>query len=438
MTNGKFSGWGRYPRASGALVSPAAPDRVHPALEAAGDGDIIARGMGRSYGDSALAATMLDSHLLDHYIHFDPDTGVLDCEAGVSLDQILRLLVPQGWFPPVTPGTRFVTVGGAIAADVHGKNHHRDGCFSAHVLTLELVLADGSSVCCSPRHNSDLFRATCGGMGLTGMITRATLQMRRIPSSLLRETVIRTIDLAQTLALFDEHHDAGYSVAWLDCMAPTGRLGRSLIMLGEHDDTTEVLDLHRVPRLRVPLDAPAGLLNRYTLRLFNALYYARGPGQPTTRRVHYGSYFYPLDAIRDWNRLYGRRGFVQYQFVLPREAGMAGMTLVLKRIARSGHGSFLSVLKALGPANDNHLSFPMEGYTLALDFRVEPTLFALLDELDAVVHDHGGRIYLAKDARVRGEYVHRGYPHLDVFREVRMRYGAHRRFHSRQSRRLGI
>ncbi len=154
--------------------------------------------------------------------------------------------------------------------------------------------------------------------------------------------------------------------------------------------------------------------------------------------MHYGSFFYPLDAIREWNRLYGRRGFVQYQFVLPREAGMAGLTLVLERIARSGHGSFLSVLKALGPANDNHLSFPMEGYTLALDFRVEPALFALLDELDAIVHDHGGRIYLAKDARMQREYVHRGYPYLDVFREVRMRYGAHRRFHSHQSRRLGI
>ena len=430
----EIAGWGRYPRVEARISAPRTPAAVARRLA---EGATIARGMGRSYGDSALAPRVMACRGLDHFLSFDDQTGVLRCAAGVTLDEVVALFVPRGWFPMVTPGTRFVTVGGAVAADVHGKNHHRDGSFCDHLLELTLMLADGEVVRCSPEENAALFHATCGGMGLTGVILEAAFRLRPIRSAFIRETVLKAANLGEALALFEAHDAASYSVAWIDCLAGGRHLGRSLIMLGEHDEEGALESIGGRP-LSVPLEMPAGLLNRWSVGAFNTLYYHRVLRRRLERRVHFAPYFYPLDGIRQWNHLYGRAGFLQYQFVLPKAAGMAGVSEVLERIARSGRGSFLAVLKSFGRGNRNLLSFPMEGYTLAVDLKREAGVFELLDELDRCVVDHGGRIYLAKDARMGREVFRQGYPEWEAFAELREQLGAAGRFRSLQSERLGL
>ena len=431
----RLGGWGRYPTVDARRCLARSAADCQSAL--AQPGGLIARGLGRSYGDSSLAPRVLDLTHFDGYMAFDQATGELSCAAGTSLADILRTFVPRGWFLPVTPGTRFVTVGGAIASDVHGKNHHVDGCFSQHVLAFDLLLGNGERVSCDRASHPELFAATCGGMGLTGVILTVRFRLRRIRSSLIRETTIKARDLDSVLEAFDAHAGATYSVAWIDCLARGRALGRSLLMLGEHAEEGP-LGLQPDGAITVPIDAPAWLLNRSTMQAFNSLYYALGPSRQRQRHVPFEPYFYPLDRLRQWNRLYGRAGFLQYQFVLPTEAGAAGLREVLGRITASGKGSFLAVLKAFGPGNDHPLSFPKAGYTLALDFQAEPSVFALLDELDALVLHHGGRLYLAKDARMSLATFRAGYPRWQAFEEVRARYHAIGHFGSIQSRRLGL
>ncbi|MFS2004731.1 FAD-dependent oxidoreductase [Duganella sp. CT11-25] len=430
----RIHGWGRYPVAEARVLAPSTAGQLATALAGA-DQPLIARGLGRSYGDSALAPLVLDNtprHLL---LGFDEGSGVLRCEAGATLADLLDVLLPRGWFPPVTPGTKFVTVGGAVASDVHGKNHHLDGCFSAHVLALELMLADGGVLRCSRSEHPELFRATCGGMGLTGVIVAVTLQMRRVASAYIDQTTVRAGSLAEVLELFEMHRAATYSVAWIDCLARGASLGRSLLMLGEHAAEGGLAPLPRRSRT-LPVDLPPQLLNRYSIAAFNALYFNKP--RSAQQRVHYEPYFYPLDGLLHWNRLYGKAGFVQYQFVIPRAAGAAPLAAILERIAAAGRGSFLAVLKTFGPANDNYLSFPVEGYTLALDFKLEPGLFAMLDALDAMVLAAGGRLYLAKDARMSAATFQQSYPQHTQFQQVRRQYGALGAFASCQSNRLGL
>jgi len=431
----ELHGWGRYPRVAGTLTAPASPSGWTQALQE--QAPFIARGLGRSYGDSAIGPRVLATRWLDRFHSFDPVTGVLACDAGVSLDQIVQLAVPQGWFLPVTPGTRFVTVGGAIASDVHGKDHHANGTFCAHLLHLDILLGDGQRVRASPDLHADLFHATCGGMGLTGVVLAAALQLRRIGSSSIMQTTLKLPSLGALLEAFDAEAKSSYSVAWIDCMSTGSRSGRSLLMLGEHAPQGPLEPPHGRVR-RVPFDMPQVLLQSTTARAFNALHYARAPRGRSNRQVSLAAFFYPLDALDQWNRLYGKSGFVQYQCVVPRGAGARALPELLACIAQSGRGSFLAVLKKLGPANANLLSFPFEGYTLALDFRAEPAVFCLLDRLDAMVAHHGGRLYLAKDARMGVERFRQGYPRWQEFEETRARWHAHGRFASAQSRRLGL
>lgn len=431
----RLQGWGGYPVCESVLLRPASVDDLRAAV--ADEGCLLARGMGRSYGDSALSERLLDTANLDLLLDFDDASGRLRCQAGVTLEALLKVFVPRGWFLPVTPGTRHVTIGGAIASDVHGKNHHLAGSFSEVVESLTLLLADGSLVRCSRQEHAELFRATCGGMGLTGIIVDAVLRLYPVRSAFIQQRTFKAANLQEALQLFETHSDATYSVAWIDCLAQGEALGRSLLMLGEHAEEGG-LALPERGALSVPFHAPGGLLNRHSVKAFNALYYARIRQSYSVQRVDYRQFFYPLDGIGHWNRLYGRNGFVQYQFVLPREAGSKGMASILAFIAASGRGSFLAVLKVLGRANDCPLSFPMEGYTLALDFKVSPGLFALLDELDARVADLGGRVYLTKDARMSEAFFKQSYPQWEAFQEVRARYGAIGRFSSLQSRRLGL
>jgi decaprenylphospho-beta-D-ribofuranose 2-oxidase len=430
----RLQGWGRYPVLEGAVQAPASHGALAALLTAPATPPLIARGLGRSYGDSALAPLVVSSAARAMLLGFDEHSGVLSCEAGVSLAEILAVVVPRGWFLPVTPGTRFVTVGGAIASDVHGKNHHLHGCFSAHLHELELMLADGSVVRCSAALRPELFRATCGGMGLTGIILSARLQLRPMPSSQIEQRTLRAPSLEAVCALFEAHADSTYSVAWIDCLSRGAALGRSLLMLGEHG--APGADAAPPRRLSVPCDGPASLLNRYTMRAFNTLYY-HAP-RPLQQRLHYEKFFYPLDGVAHWNRLYGRHGFVQYQCVLPDVAGVAGLRALLAVIADSGRGSFLAVLKRLGAHNGNYLSFPLAGYTLALDFKVEAALFPLLERLDALVLDYGGRLYLAKDSRMSAATFQRSYPQQAAFQRVRAEVGALGHFASMQSERIGL
>ena len=437
------TGWARYPSIDANFIFPDYNLNTAQLLDSSLSA--IPRGMGRSYGDSALSANILSSERLDHLLAFEPETGILTCEAGVTLAEILSFAVPHGWFLPVTPGTKFVSVGGAIASDVHGKNHHVDGCFSDHVQSLVLRTATNETVICSASQNIELFRATCGGMGLTGLVVEATIKLRPIETAFINETILKAGNLDEVFELFEEYSSASYSVAWIDCLSGGTKLGRSLLMLGEHTRLDELGRKSSDPlrekggvTLPVPFNMPTFTLNQYSIRAFNTLYYHRVRKKVSEHCVHYEPFFYPLDGLSHWYRLYGKRGFVQYQCVFPMAESKRGMTKLLECISNAQKGSFLAVLKAFGPGNENYLSFPFEGYTLALDFKIEPDLAILLQKLDEIVLEHGGRLYLSKDSRMKQEMFQAGYPQLDAFRQVRRLWKADKLFHSLQSRRLGL
>jgi len=442
----KISGWGRYPVLECRTASLHGSGELGAVL--AGRGTLIARGRGRSYGDAALNRELTLSTLgLGRMQAFDADTGLLTCEAGVGLDDILRTFVPRGWFPPVAPGTKYVTVGGMIAADVHGKNHHRDGTFGAHVEALTLATADGEVRVCSRAQHADLFRATLGGMGLTGVILSASFRLKPLETAFVLAETVAARDLDETMAVFEESHQWPYSVAWIDCLARGRELGRALVIRGTPMRrralptrlASDPLRPARAGWLRVPVDLPSLLVNRFSVALFNALYYRRGRVRAGPSPVHFDPFFFPLDRIHGWNRLYGRRGFLQYQCVLPAAGNPAGLAALLDCIAAAGKGSFLGVLKRLGPCGEGLMSFPMEGYTLALDFPLHPGTLALIDNLDGITHAHGGRVYLAKDACCRPERVREGYPQHDAFDTIRTAAaGAPRKFASALSLRLNL
>jgi decaprenylphospho-beta-D-ribofuranose 2-oxidase len=434
VTTQTISGWGGYPQQEADVLTPLALSSCQSQLQR--NVSLLARGMGRSYGDSANAATVLQTSYLNHFIAFDSDTGLLTVEAGVMLRDILKVTVKRGWFLPVTPGTSFVTVGGAIASDVHGKNHHVAGTFGQHVVSMTLLLGTGETVTTSPTKLPDLFHATCGGVGLTGVILTATIQLIPIQSARIEQKTIKTGSLEEACAAFEENGDSTYSVAWIDCLATGKQLGRSVLMVGEHAKDGG-LDLAIKEPVTVPIHTPAALLNSLTMRAFNHAYYAKA-SHLKIQTVSLLPYFYPLDAIGGWNKLYGKAGFVQYQFVLPKADGVANMRKILTEIAQSGGGSFLAVLKQFGAANQNLLSFPIEGYTLALDFKVSAANFALLQKLDELVVGMGGQIYLTKDALMQEKTFKTTYPQWQAFEAVREKYGAIGKFASAQSKRLGL
>jgi decaprenylphospho-beta-D-ribofuranose 2-oxidase len=431
-----ISGWGNYPVVEAKQHALRDVDELRTFLSK--DSSFkITRGLGRSYGDSSLAEAVILACPHSCITAFDEDKGVVCCEAGVSLAELVEVFLPRGWFPQVTPGTKQITVGGAIASDVHGKNHHAAGCFSECVLSFELLLADGSVVSCSKNENPELFLATCGGMGLTGVILNASLQLQRVPSAQIGQITLRAKNLAEIFHSFAEYASWPYSVAWIDCLASGEDLGRSVLMVGDHLPGGD--PQYKPPKpLSLPFYFPSWWLNRYSISLFNHLYYARARRSSNRQIVGIDSFFYPLDAVANWNRMYGRNGFTQYQCVLPLAASQDGLRAILQRICSSGMGSFLAVLKLFGEANENYLSFPMAGYTLALDFKLQDRVFALLDELDSIVLDHGGRLYLTKDARMAPAMIRHGYPKLEQFMKIREKHGLTKIFHSLQSRRLGI
>lgn len=409
--NDALQSWGRYPRATQRVIR--LRDRFAP-LPTLGS-HALPRGNGRSYGDVCLddGGTLLDARGLDRFIAFDPATGVLRCESGMLLGALLDFCAPRGWFLPVVPGTRFVTVGGAIANDVHGKNHHASGSFGCHVLAFELLRSDGRRIACTATENPDWFAATLGGLGLTGLITWVELQLRRVPGAWFDTEAVRFDRLADFFELSEQSaRDHEYTVAWVDCTARDAALGRGVFSRGNHAPQPAGERRPRQLRLRIPFTPPFSLVNGASLRAFNALYFHRAPEAVRRASLHYLPWLFPLDGIREWNRMYGPRGFLQYQCVLPPATARYGVAELLERVVASGMGSFLAVLKQFGGTPSRGLlSFPRPGTTLALDFanRGQHT-FELLDRLDDVVAQAGGAVYPAKDARMSGQRFRQYFP----------------------------
>ena len=435
-------GWGRYPKATADLIEPADAQSLQKFVASQKkSASCISRGAGRSYGDSALAGQLIGSRFLDSFLALDEQQQTLRCGAGVKLGDILKVCLPRGLFLPVLPGTKAVSVGGAIAADVHGKNHHRDGSFCQHVIQISLMLASGEVVSCSATQNQELFRASCGGMGLTGAIVEATLRLAAVPSRYIDQRSLVANNLQECFAHIEDNADSKYSVAWLDCLATGDDMGRSVLYLGEHSKGKNLKSDRKYQdrsSISVPFSTPSFLLNKSSMSLFNSTYFSLQKHKSRTSRLDYDNYFFPLDRLSNWNRLYGSKGFLQYQFVLPGEGALEGITTVLEKISKQGKGSFLTVLKKFGEANENLLSFPRSGYTLTLDFKNETSLFPLLDELDRIVLDHDGRLYLAKDARMSEAVFKASYPNWEAFMAIKAKVDPHNRFASLQSNRLGL
>jgi len=431
-----------------ATVFPAGDDDqlVHLVTEAGGRG-VLGRGLGRSYGDAAQngGGMVIDMTTRDRVLSVDSDAALVSVEAGASLDQLMHLLLPLGLFVPVTPGTRQVTVGGAIAADIHGKNHHVDGSFGRHVVSLDLLCADGSIRRLSPE--SELFWATVGGMGLTGLVLRATLKMKKVESAYCLVDTERCTDLDDLTGRMAEGDDRyTYSVAWIDCLARGSSLGRSVLTRGwsaDRDQLPRKMRDHalefRPRQLAVaPAVFPSGLLNRVSVAVFNEGWYRRAPRERRGEIQSIAAFFHPLDGVGQWNRIYGPRGFLQYQFVVPFGAEDT-LRRCIQMLSDTGLASFLAVLKRFGQASGGHLSFPTPGWTLALDIPLgAPMLGDLLDRLDEEVMAAGGREYLAKDSRLPAAAIARMYPRLDQWRDIRRATDPNGVFASDLQRRLGL
>ena len=424
-----LTGWGRISPSRAELAEPATVAGAARLLETAASGT-IARGLGRSYNNAAQCGggVVISTARLNRILDLDPVTGLATCEAGVSLEQLMVAGLPAGWFVPVTPGTRQVTVGGAIAADVHGKNHHVAGSFARHVRSADIVLPGGELRTVTGQSDPELFWATTGGMGLTGLIVRAVIQLKRVATARVSVDTVRTADIDETMAVLAEHDTSfGYTVAWSDSLARGARLGRSVVTSGDFAelgdlpaaDRADPLAFRPGARLGVPPWMPPGLINRYSVALANEAYYRRAPRSRRGELQTIGAFFHPLDGIRNWNRVYGPGGFRQYQYVVP-FGQEAAVRRSFELVSRARAASFVTVLKRFGEGDPGPLSFPAPGWTLALDVPARAGgLDGLLASLDRLVVDAGGRVYLAKDSRVPAGTLAEMYPRLEEFRKLR-------------------
>ncbi len=437
----EISGWGRSIREKCNLVE-FKPSNIKNIFK---EKKFIARGMGRSYGDSSLQRKQT-INMVNHrqIIFFDKIKGILTVESGISINDVINRIIPQGFFMPVTPGSKFVTIGGMVASNVHGKNHHLDGGFSNFIISFVLLSNNGKKKTCSPSKNKDLFYATIGGMGLTGIILEVKFSLLKIETNLINQKIIPTKDLKETMKVFSENSKMKYSVAWIDCLARKKKLGRSIIFLGEHL-TSEQLKKSRSNYeysksdrniLSIPFQMPSIILNNFTIRIFNFFYYHINKNKiPST--VGIDKFFYPLDKIRNWNLIYGKKGFLQYQFVIPLNKSYEGITEILQILERHKTYPFLTVLKQFKRKDIGILSFPIKGYTLALDFPITSKIYEVLDKLDDIVIKHKGRIYLTKDSRIPSSKFHLMYK-KDIKKFLNNKFMKNRKFNSHQSERLGI
>lgn len=404
----KVTNWGNYPIVEKEMRSEDSFLKIKEFV--LNHNEVIARGNGRCYGDASLGEHIFSTKKLNKFISFDRLNGIIECESGVLLSNVLEITVPQGYFLYVTPGTKFVSVGGAIASDVHGKNHHMEGCFSEYVIEFKLMIETGDIITCSREENSDKFWATIGGMGLTGIILTAKFKLKNIQTAYIRQESIKAENLDEIFSLFEESENWTYTVAWIDCLQKGKNIGRSILMRGEHAFQHELpqnlkenpLRLKKKFEPTVPFYFPGFVLNALTVKIFNFFYFKKQSKKAVTSFIDYETFFYPLDFVKDWNKIYGKSGFIQYQMMIPKETGKEGMRKILETIANSGNGSFLAVLKLYGKENpEAYNSFPFEGYSLALDFKVNSKLKKLIDGLDDIVQEYNGRIYLTKDSMSR-------------------------------------
>jgi decaprenylphospho-beta-D-ribofuranose 2-oxidase len=404
----KVTNWGNFPIVEKEMKSDDSFKKIKEFV--LDHNEVIARGNGRCYGDSSLGEHIFSTKKLNKFISFDRLNGIIECESGVLLSDVLEISVPQGYFLYVTPGTKFVSVGGAIASDVHGKNHHAEGCFSEYVIEFKLMIENGEIITCSREENEDKFWATNGGMGLTGIILTAKFKLKNIESAYIRQESIKAENLDEIFRLFEESESWTYTVAWIDCLQKGNNIGRSILMRGEHAFQHELPEKFKEKPLRlnkkfeptVPFYFPGFVLNSLTVKIFNFLYYKKQSKKEVKNFTDYETFFYPLDFVQDWNKIYGKSGFIQYQMMIPKDAGKEGMKKILETIANSGNGSFLAVLKLYGKENPQaYNSFPFEGYSLALDFKVNSKLKKLIDQLDDIVEQYNGKIYLTKDSMSR-------------------------------------
>jgi len=413
-----FESWGRYP-AYNATVLPMHWQGDFPGMLDGVHGGVLAVGMGRSYGDVCLLkeGTLLQTTSMNRLLAFDPNTGLLTAEAGVTLAQILDFAVPRGFFLPVSPGTKYVTLGGAIANDIHGKNHEMAGSFGNHVPQFELVRSNGTRMLCSPRENPDYYAATIGGMGLTGVITWAQLILKPIVSRKIDYEGIQFHGIDEFLELKEKYKHVEYTVSWLDCVSTGKNFARGIFMLGDHSKAPDELKVSGKPKLVFPIEAPGFLLNRATITAFNTVFFHKQIKPHVKTLQDYEPFFYPLDAVLKWNRMYGKRGLLQFQYALPWESAKEGTIAILREIAKSGQASFLAVLKTFGDVPSlGMMSFPMPGIMFALDFPIKPNVsFPLMQRLGDMTRDYGGRLYSAKDACMTSQQFKAFYPQWERF-----------------------
>ena len=443
-----LTGWGRYPRYSAQSALFTDRDQRDQLFEQDAPHPLLAFGLGRSYGDAGLPPAhggAIRTTALNRILDFDPSTGWVRCEAGLSIYDLIDIFLPRGFFPPVVPGTQFVTVGGAIANDIHGKNHHVDGTFSDHVRRVELLTATGEVIFCDAEEHHELFWATVGGLGLTGVILSLEVRLASVGGPGIEMESMRIRDLDHFFEVSAMSADYTHTVSWIDCAARGSAMGRGIFMRGRHTDLrpnsklTDRFMKMASPLLTIPFDAPNFLLNPMTIRAFNELYYRKHPKNPLSQVVPFTPFFFPLDAIRSWNKIYGRRGFLQYQLVVPHCPEHRAIRQILEEITKSGMGSFLAVIKEFGQAVHQGLSFPQPGVTLALDFpNYGAELLDLLNRLDLIVMSVGGRVYLGKDARLPKAHFQEMYPEWTTWKTVRDRWDPRGVFASALGDRLGL
>jgi FAD/FMN-containing dehydrogenase len=434
----KISGWGNFP----SIISENFQEFTYSKIKELilKSNEIIANGLLRSYGDSALLHSSFSSLKLNKFIEFDEINGILSCQSGVSLGEILKIIVPKGWFLPVTPGTKYITVGGAVASDVHGKNHHKDGTFGNFVSKIKLILPSSEIITCSKTENPDIFFATIGGMGLTGIILEITFKLKKILSPQIIQKSIKANSLESLFEYFEQYLNYSYSVSWLDTVSKGRNIGRGMLFLGEHSqNSVSSSKITKEPILSVPFYFPNFTLNPFTLKAFNKLYFYKELNNEKEFEIHYDNFFYPLDRINNWNKIYGKRGFAQYQFVIPKFNALNIIKRILKIMQDYGQYSFLTVLKQFGKENDFFLSFPMEGFTLAMDFSINKKSLEMFKLFDIIIAENGGRLYLTKDSRMDKSFFKNSYDHkLNKFLAVKEKIDPENKFKSLQSIRLGI
>jgi FAD/FMN-containing dehydrogenase len=438
-----LSGWGNIPRSANKVIYARDPRD----LVRLPEDQILPRGLGRSYADQATNTNhvVLKMEKMNHFLAFDEVNGVLSCEAGVSLEEVIFHFAPRGWFPMITPGTKYITIGGAIANDVHGKAHHADGSFVNCVYDFTILLADGSILRASREENADLFWANFGGLGLLGIILTATVQLRRIETTYFKQKAYAAKNLDEMLdAIHENEREYSSSVAWIDPMARGKSLGRGVLTMGNHALLSDLpeklkkepLKVGKKPMLTVPFYLPAFILNPFTISILDVVLYWMQKSAPSIS--HYDKFFYPLDMINDWNRGYGKRGFIQYQFVIPMEGGRKNIRTLLTEVTESNCIPFLNVLKKFGKGQGGLLSFPFEGYTFAIDFPITPQLKPFTKKLDQMVLEMGGRIYLGKDAYLDEATFKAMYPQYVEWLAIKRKYDPLNVFSSDLARRIGL